>query len=121
MIRLYGELLSADAAKIAGKTFNFGFENQKVIELARIIQTEIGSDKVKIEVKNVVDNRDYHISSKRILTELGYQPVSSIVKEVANLTQKLKEQFANIDDPKHYNMQTMKLSRMPGAYDFLSL
>lgn len=120
MIALYGQMLTIDAAKIGGKTFNFGFENHKVIDIARIIQKEIGANKVKIDVKDVVDNRDYHISSDKIVKELGYKQVSSIVKEVAALTRALGEGFENIDDPKHYNMQTMQLSRASGAYDYLS-
>lgn len=120
IVRLYTELLDIDAQKIAGKTYNFGFENHKVIDLARIIQKEIGQDKVKIIVQDVLDNRDYHISSDRILAELNYKPVSSIVQEVAGLSARLREDFPNIDDPKHYNMQTMKLSRTPDAYGFLS-
>src|SRR2546421_12216445 len=33
MINLYGLLVDLDAALINGRTFNFGFENQKVIEI----------------------------------------------------------------------------------------
>src|SRR5437764_15208032 len=36
MINLYGLLVGIDQSLINGKTFNFGFENHKVIEIARI-------------------------------------------------------------------------------------
>ena len=120
MVNLYAFLIDIEAGRINGKTFNFGFENQKVIELAQIIQKEIGADKVKIDVKEVFDNRDYHISSQRILRELGYKPVSSIVKEVAALREALKTHFDDIDDSKHYNMKSMELKRYPGPYAYLS-
>jgi nucleoside-diphosphate-sugar epimerase len=120
VIRLYEMLLHLDARKIAGRTFNFGFENHKVIDLARIVQSEVGKDRVKIEVQNVIDNRDYHISATRIVEELGIQPVSSIVKEVAELCRHLKAEFQDIDAAKHYNMKMMKLDRDDGSYGFLS-
>ncbi|HEU0040070.1 MAG TPA: NAD-dependent epimerase/dehydratase, partial [Verrucomicrobiae bacterium] len=40
MINLYGLLVDTDAQKINGRTFNFGFENLKVIEIAKVIQVE---------------------------------------------------------------------------------
>lgn len=121
MVNLYSLLLKVDSAKIAGRTFNFGFENKKVIEIAQLIRGEVGADKVKIEIKDVVDNRDYHISSSRILRELGYEPVSSIVTEIAHLRTALQTQFEDIDAAKHYNMKVMKLDRRPDAYGFLAL
>ena len=78
VINLYGLLVGADAALISGRTFNFGFENHKVIEIARIIQGEFADLNVAIKVTDTLDQRDYHISSKKILSVLGYQPVSSI-------------------------------------------
>lgn len=121
MINLYSHLITIPSEKISGKTFNFGFENHKVIELAKIIQKVISPDKVRIEVKDVVDNRDYHISSDKILKEIGYKPISSIVQEVTELKNALINHFPDIDDPKHYNMKTMKLSRDPSSYRFLSM
>lgn len=120
MVNLYSLLLKVDAAKIAGRTFNFGFENHRVIDLARIIQEQVsGSQKPKIEIKNVVDNRDYHIASDRIVRELGYNPVSSIVKEVISLSEALKDNFPDIDEDKHYNMKVMRLERK-NVYGFIA-
>jgi len=122
MINLYLSLLKMPAERINGRTFNFGFENHKVIALAEIIQREIGADRVRIDVKDVVDNRDYHISSARIQQELGYSPTSSIVKEVAQLRSALDAgKFPDIEAVKHYNMKMMKLDRNAAAYQFLSL
>ncbi len=119
IIALYSQLLTADPEKIGGKTFNFGFENHKVIEIARIIQKQLGESRVRIVIEDVFDHRDYHISSNRISSALGYTPVSSIVKEVENLCARLETDFANVDDPKFYNMKTMNLARSAGAYDGL--
>jgi nucleoside-diphosphate-sugar epimerase len=121
VINLYGILVGAEAALISGRTFNFGFENHKVIEIARIIQAELADLNVAIKVTDTLDQRDYHISSKKILSVLGYKPVSSIRAEVADLRRVLEGgQFADIDAAEHYNMKFMKIARMAAAYEFLS-
>ena len=121
VINLYGKLLEADAALINGRTFNFGFENHKVIEIARIVQSELADLNVEIKVTDTLDKRDYHISSKKIVSVLGYKPVSSIRQEVAELRKTLTSgAFPDIDAPEHYNMKFMKLVRNPRCYEFLS-
>jgi nucleoside-diphosphate-sugar epimerase len=121
MINLYGILVETAPEKINGRTFNFGFENLKVIEIAQVIQAEVRDLNVEIRVTDTLDKRDYHISSKKILNELGYQPVSSIRAEVANLRRALESgKFGDIDAAEHYNMKFMKVSRQAGSYAFLS-
>ena len=121
MINLYGLLMSIDAGKINGRTFNFGFENHKVIDLARIIQSELADLSVEIRVTETLDIRDYHISSAKLIQALGYQPVSSIRREVAELRIAISGgAFPNTDAPQHYNMNFMQLGRRPSCYDFLS-
>lgn len=121
VINLYAILADTDPALISGRTFNFGFENHKVIEIARIIQSALTSLKVEIKVTDTLDKRDYHISSAKIQKTLGYTPVSSIRQEVAHLRTVLESgTFSDIDAPEHYNMKFMKLSRNPAAYQFLS-
>jgi len=121
MVNLYGILSTIDAAMINGRTFNFGFENHKVIEIAKIVQSELADLNVRIDVTSTTDHRDYHISSQRILKTLGYKPVSSIRGEVAQLRKAIEGgQFRDIDAPEHYNMKFMKIGRDGGAYAFLS-
>jgi nucleoside-diphosphate-sugar epimerase len=121
MINLYGLLVDIDSAVINGRTFNFGFENHKVIEIARLIQGELSDLGVEIKVTETLDQRDYHISSKKILEALRYKPVSSISHEVAALRAALEAgQFPDIEAPEHYNMKSMDLARDSSAYNFLS-
>jgi nucleoside-diphosphate-sugar epimerase len=121
MINLYAQLTQTDPSIINGRTFNFGFENHKVIDIARMIQTELKDLAVEIKVTSTVDLRDYHISSDKILRQLPYQPVSSIRQEVGQLRQALEGgAFPDIDAPQHYNMKFMRIERRPGAYAFLS-
>ena len=71
MVRAYELFIDADDDKINGKTFNVGFENLNVNQLAVEVQKVIGSD-VKIKELLSNDNRSYHISSKKIQEELGF-------------------------------------------------
>ena len=121
MINLYGILVEVGAALINGRTFNFGFENLKVIEIARIIQAELADLDVQIKVTDTLDKRDYHISSKKILTVLGYRPVSSIRAEIVHLRQMLAGgAIPDIDAPEHYNLKFMQIERRADCHRFLA-
>lgn len=121
MINLYAQLVLSPDHLINGRTFNFGFENLKVIEIARVIQTELADLNVEIKVTDTLDKRDYHISSRKILDSLAYQPVSSIRQEVAELRRVLESgRFPDIDAPEHYNMKFMQVGRNNAAYAFFS-
>ena len=121
IVNLYANLMDTDPARINGRTFNFGFENHKVIEIAEIIQTELKDLEVRIDVTETIDQRDYHICSRKILNVLDYEPVSSIRQEVAELRKAIESgQFEAIDSAAYYNMQTMEMERNAGSYAFLS-
>jgi nucleoside-diphosphate-sugar epimerase len=120
MINVYALLVEADAARINGRTFNFGFENLKVIDIAKTIRSELADLEVEIRITDVVDRRDYHISSAKLCAQLPYRPISSIRQEVASLRKVLESgAFPDIDAPEYYNMRFMKLSRNPGCYRFV--
>ena len=121
IVNLYANLMETDPARINGRTFNFGFENQKVSEIAEIIQAELKDLGVRIDVTETFDQRDYHICSRKILQELDYKPVSSIRHEVAELRKAIESgQYRAIDSAEYYNMQTMEMERNAGSYAFLS-
>ena len=112
VIRIYSVLLEAEPDLINGQTFNFGFENLKVIEIAQRIQGELADLAPRLEVTKTVDHRDYHISSEKIRERLAYEPISSISREVGELRAALAGgQFPDIDDPVHHNMKSMRLDR----------
>lgn len=119
VLNLYALLLEADPEVIGGETFNFGFENNKIIDIAKIIQGEVTDREVEIDVTAVFDQRDYHISSRRLVETLGYEPVGSIRQAVAELRENL-DRFPDPDAPEHHNMKSMKLSRSSSPYGFLA-
>ena len=61
----YIQLLKIPKEKIAGKTFNAGYENHQVSEIANMIREIIGAQ-VEIERTESSDLRSYHISSEKI-------------------------------------------------------
>ena len=121
VVDLYLRLLVEDSAKINGRTFNFGFENNKIIDIAEMIRAALSDLDVTIDVTDVFDQRDYHISSTKLVETLDYQPKGSIRQAVDELRAKLKEgAFPDPEDPEFYNMKSMKLGRSHEAYAFLS-
>jgi nucleoside-diphosphate-sugar epimerase len=117
IINFYVYLLGEDKAKINGRTFNFGFENNKIIDIAKIIKSEIDKDRdVEISVTDTFDKRDYHISSQKMLDILSYKPVSSIPQEVQELKARISE-FQDTESKYWYNMKSMVLDRTAKAYE----
>ena len=121
MIHLYAQLVEMDSTRINGRTFNFGFENHTVLNIAKLIQTELADLNVDLQISDTTDFRDYHISSAKILNTLGYRPVSSIRNEVALLREALEAgRFRDVDASVYYNLKFMKMSRDSGCCRFLS-
>jgi nucleoside-diphosphate-sugar epimerase len=90
MVRAYELFIRADDERINGKTFNIGFENLTVNQLAAEVQECIGSD-VKIKKLPTNDNRSYHISSKKIQDELGFTTnfkISNAIEDLKNAFEK---------------------------------
>ena len=65
-------------------SFNVGFKNQSVNELANGVKEVIGSD-VKIIHTKSDDNRSYHVSSKKIQDVLGFETKYTVQNAVSDL------------------------------------
>jgi nucleoside-diphosphate-sugar epimerase len=111
---LYVKLLEAPERLIAGKIFNFGFENHPLEELARMVKRVAGKEETEIVTTPTDDNRSYHISSAKIERELGYKPAHTVEEAIRDL----KEAFnsGKIPDPmndiRYYNIRTMKAKNL---------
>jgi nucleoside-diphosphate-sugar epimerase len=109
MVRSYFFLLDAGSELVNGQIFNAGDENKSVMELAKIVQEEVGSD-VEIEVKPSTDNRSYHISSEKIRRVLGFSTVHSIREAVKDLKGALEGgRLPNsLTDDRFFNIKQMQ-------------
>ncbi len=103
----YVRLLSIPAEKIAGETFNAGYENHTLLEIAEIIKEVIGD--VSIERTKTDDLRSYHISSEKIKTKLNLYPKRAIKDAVLNLKWAFsKGLIPNPSDSIYRNIAKMK-------------
>jgi nucleoside-diphosphate-sugar epimerase len=109
MVDVYLLLLAAPADKIDGKVFNAGYENHTVMQLARMVQAQVGKH-VKLVVKPTNDPRSYHVSSRRIQQQLGFTPHHAIDQAVGDLiTAFNRGKLPNsLDDPRYYNIKMMQ-------------
>ncbi len=109
MADLYVQLLELPDEKIAGKIFNAGYENHRVLEIAEMVQKVVGKEDVKITTRPTNDNRSYHISSEKIKRELGFEPKHTIENAIKDLCDAFNAgKIPNpLDDIRYYNMKTM--------------
>tara|TARA_R110000868_G_scaffold318690_8_gene579423 strand:- start:1343 stop:2344 length:1002 start_codon:yes stop_codon:yes gene_type:complete len=102
-------VLAADKHAIDGKTFNVGYQNLPVAEIADLVKASFAED-VEIEVVPTNDNRSYHVSADKIKRELGFTPKHTI----QNAITELKNAFASgeVTDPFtneiYYNIKQMQ-------------
>jgi nucleoside-diphosphate-sugar epimerase len=112
---LYVELLEMPAAKIAGETFNAGYENFTVSQLAEFVKKiveEVFPEKAPINITTTTseDNRSYHVSSQKIADKLGWKPKHSIEDAVRDVCQAFKDgRFVHsMTNEMYYNIKTVK-------------
>jgi len=109
MTDLYIQCLGYADEKIDGKTFNAGYQNLRIREIAEIVRAEVGDD-VQIVTSPTNDLRSYHISSDKVLRELGWGPKHTIQDAVRDLVKAFKAgKVPNaMTDPRYYNIKTMQ-------------
>jgi nucleoside-diphosphate-sugar epimerase len=108
-------LLSAPVDKIQNETFNVGFQNLSLIEIAelvrRVVSEEIPNRKgVEIVTTPTDDIRSYHINSEKIRRVLGYNPRHTIEDAVRELTRAFVANKVpnSMEDDRYYNVRLLK-------------
>lgn len=115
VVDLYTMLLEVPDEKIAGKTFNAGWQNLTIREIAEtvrdIVQREVpGRENLELVVTPSDDKRSYHISSEKIRRELGFEPKRTVQDAVCDLIAAYKagKILNSMDDIRYYNIKTMQ-------------
>jgi len=115
MTDLYVSLLTMEPTRIAGKTFNAGYQNRTVAEIAEIVRAVVseevpGRERLEIVTTPSNDLRSYHISSERIECELGFVPKRTIEDAVRDLCRAFAEgRVPNaLDDVRYYNVKAIQ-------------
>ena len=111
---LYALLLEVPDAVIAGRTWNAGYQNHTVAEIAEIVRAVVsrevpGREAVEVVTTPSNDLRSYHISSERIRRELGFVPKRTIEDAVRDLCRAHADgRVTNPDDIGYHNVRTLQ-------------
>lgn len=112
---LYVQLLELPDAMIAGETFNAGYQNYTVAEIAEFVRRVVEREMPETAPIDVVtspssDLRSYHVSSRKIKERLGYEPKRNIEDAVKDLCVAFKAgKLPNsLDDDRYFNVKTVK-------------
>jgi nucleoside-diphosphate-sugar epimerase len=112
---LYIELLDMPGSKIAGETFNAGYENFTVSQLAEQVKRVVEQEFPELAPIGIVttpsdDPRSYHVSSQKIADRLGWKPKRSIEDAVRDLCRAFRDgKLPNsFDDDRYFNVRTIK-------------
>lgn len=111
MVRAYLLFIEADPEKIQGQTFNVGYENHPVKELAEMVKNVVSQEReIDLEVESSDDNRSYHVSSQKILDHLGFAPKHNIQEAVQDLVNAFKDGRLKdpLNNPMYSNIKRMK-------------
>jgi len=112
---LYVELLKFPDEMIAGETFNAGYQNHTVAELAEMVKKVVEEEMperapITIETTSSDDLRSYHVSSKKIAEKLGYVPKRSVEDAVRDLCRAFKagQLPDSLEDDRYINVKYLK-------------
>jgi nucleoside-diphosphate-sugar epimerase len=115
MCDLYRLLIDIPAEKIQGETFNCGYQNMSIMDIALVVKgvvEELFSDRPEIEIVVTPsdDLRSYHINSDKIKRVLGFEPRYSVEDAVRDLCQAFKKGKLpdSFDNDWYYNVRYLK-------------
>jgi len=118
MCDLYQVLLELPDEKIAAETFNAGYQNHSVMEVARIVRRVVQEefpDKGDIEIVTTPTNdlRSYHINSDKIGARLGFRPKRGIEEAARDLCRAFKAGLLpdSMSDRRYVNVKVLKAAR----------
>jgi len=109
------KLLDAKKSIVQNKTFNCGYENMSIMDIAETVKKVVEREfpekpLIKIEVTSSDDKRSYHINSDKIKNEIDFVPKLSVENAIIDLCKAFKKGLIpnSFDDDKYYNVRTMK-------------
>jgi nucleoside-diphosphate-sugar epimerase len=115
MCDLYELLLTLPKEKIAGQTFNAGYRNMKVGEIAEVVRKVVEEEFPELKPIEIVrtpsnDIRSYHVNSDKIRRALGFTPKRSVEDAVRDLCRAVRQGLIpdSTTNDGYYNVRTMK-------------
>jgi nucleoside-diphosphate-sugar epimerase len=109
MANLYVKALKWPDEAIDGKTYNAGYQNHKVMDIAKIVRKVVGED-VEIVTTPTNDVRSYRVSSDKIKRELDFESKHTIEDAVSGLVAAFRAgKIPNpLEDVRYYNIKMMQ-------------
>ncbi len=113
MVRAYELLLTAPSEKINHQTFNAGYQNLPVAEIAmlvkKVVENALGKE-IDLEVVPTNDNRSYHINSDKIKRVLGFTAKYTVEEAVETLVEAFKKGLLRdpLNNPLYHNIKRMQ-------------
>lgn len=114
MINSYLCVLKSDYKKIKYETFNVGYENLKVLQIAELVKKTVNKE-IDLKILPTDDNRSYHISSSKIEDKLNFKmkhTVEDAIKELVNAFENnlyinplINENYFNIKKMQNINLK----------------
>jgi nucleoside-diphosphate-sugar epimerase len=115
MVDAYELMLAAPHEKIHRETFNIGFQNHSIANIAQIAKSVVeqefpGRKPIDIVTTPSDDNRSYHVNSDKVTRVLGFRPKRTIEDAVRDLARAFRNHLlpASFEDDGYYNVRTMK-------------
>jgi nucleoside-diphosphate-sugar epimerase len=115
MCDLYQLLLTVPDEKLAGQTFNAGYQNHSISEIAEMVRRVVEEEfpdkaPIKIVTTPTDDLRSYHINSDKIAKTLGFRPKRRIEDAVRDLCRAFKAgKLPNsMTDDSYVNVKVLK-------------
>ncbi len=115
MADAYQLMLEAPAADIQGQTFNIGYQNHSIAEIAEIVRSVVQREMPELGQIEVVsepsdDKRSYHINSDKVRKHLGFTPSRSVEDAVRDLCAAFKANKLpnSMDDDRYFNVRWLQ-------------
>lgn len=112
---LYVQLLDTPKELIQGETFNAGYQNHTIADLALTVKQVVEEEMpqlapIEIETVPTDDIRSYHVSSQKIADRLGFHPQYTIEDAVRGLciAFKMGRLPNSMEDERYFNVKTIK-------------
>ncbi len=113
MTDVYLQSLTWPAERIDGQTFNVGYENHRVADIAQLVRGVVGPQ-VDIVTTPTDDHRSYHICSGKIQRALGYTPRHSIEEAARDLLGAFRDGRVPgaMTDDRYFNVKRMQAIKL---------
>lgn len=109
MADAYLLMLEAPHGLVHGETFNIGFQNHSIADIAKIVQRVVGGNSEIITTPSD-DNRSYRVNSDKVRRVLNFAPKRTIEDAARDMTHAFRNHLLpnSFDDDWYYNVRTMK-------------